>query len=432
MPANIVLVTIDSLRADHCGFLGSEYNLTPTLDRLAERGVIYEQAIAPGPRTPSSMPVIFTGEHVQQRNLGVYQNYDQKSSRWMERQARIRRHLERFRPIPERLHELGYETGAITANPWTTANTHFDAGFDVFHAVQETDAISPDSLPIASKISRVLDSDVGEWVLTWPDYYDLVHECRKDLSDPYFLWVFLLDPHQPYLTPRRYREENTALEMYYANLRYNRLHGYTEGVPNHLDARLQRAYRDTIRSVDSFVDRLWTDLSDDDPALVVHSDHGEAFQEHGAYGHRPQLYRENVHVPLLIANTEYTERIAEPSPLQDLPSAILQLARSEEPFDPRSLTSPFVVSQTEERERVSLRSESWSYITADADFEDYLYDFQPRELYFLTEDSNERWNLVERREDVTALCQSVLSVHTQHQAECAAISRSVEHNVDQF
>ncbi|MEF8902078.1 MAG: sulfatase-like hydrolase/transferase, partial [Halovenus sp.] len=60
---NIVLVSIDSLRADHCGFMGYGKETTPNLDRLAREGVVFENAIAPGPATAQSMPAIFTGLH---------------------------------------------------------------------------------------------------------------------------------------------------------------------------------------------------------------------------------------------------------------------------------------------------------------------------------------------------------------------------------
>lgn len=431
MDQNIVLVTIDSLRTDHCGFMGSEAGLTPTLDDLAEEGVVFEHALAPGPRTPSSMPVLFTGEFIEDRNLGVYDDYEEKSANWMERQARIRRHVERFRTIPERLQEHGYDTAGVTANPWTTANTGFDAGFDVFHAAVEDDDVSADSLPVAGTVAQVLDADLDEWLLTWPDFYDLVLDARERLSEPYFLWVFLLDPHQPYLTPRQYREENSALGMYYGNLRYNRSYSYTDDLPSRVETRLARAYRDTVRSVDAFIDRLRSDLVEDDPATVVHADHGEAFGDHGAYGHRLQLYRENLHVPLVVHNAGVATSVEESVALRDLPQLIEELARESE-LSPRSLVRPFVRSLTEERERVAVRNEEWAYIRADENYRAYVHDYQPAELYHLGSDPPERHNLADTADEQEALLNSVLSAQQSHDAERSRIGTAVSETVPDF
>jgi arylsulfatase A-like enzyme len=403
--------------------MGSEYDLTPTLDSLAKEGVFFDHALAPGPRTPSSMPVLFTGEFVQEHNLGVYDDYEEKSSSWMERQARIRRHVDRFRTIPERLQELGYDTAGVTANPWTTPNTGFDSGFDVFHAVQEHDDVSPDSLPVASAASRFLNTDLSEWLLTWPDFYDLVLEARSELSEPYFLWVFLLDPHQPYLTPRRYREENSALGMYYSNLRYNRSYGYTDDLPWRLDTRLQRAYRDTVRSVDAFLSRLLSDLEGDDPATVVHADHGEAFGEHGAYGHRLQLYRENLHVPFLVHNAGVSGTVSDTTTLRTLPTCIADIATGT--FEPESLTRPFVVSGTEERERTAVRTKEWSYIASDREYQEYLHSYQPEELYRLADDSDERYDILRTVQSEANLLRMVRLNHETYRTEQHAIANAV-------
>jgi len=102
-PQNIVMVTADSLRADHCGFIDSSSSLTPTIDRLAAEGVSYSEAIAPGPRTPSSVPVLFTGEFMTD-------DEEWSMADWQGRQSRIGRHMDRFRHVSERLQRRGYET----------------------------------------------------------------------------------------------------------------------------------------------------------------------------------------------------------------------------------------------------------------------------------------------------------------------------------
>ena len=426
---NIVLVTIDSLRADHCGFLGGPPpigvrnqnrfgSLTPTLDSLATESVVYEAAISPGPRTPSSMPVIFTGEHLDAGNKEVYHSWDEKRKRWRERRERIRRHLTRYQTLAERLAERGYATAAITANPWTARDTGFDRGFDHFHAVDDKDS--------SSWLGRLLKRTTGleaDWLLCWPDFYEHILESQRKLDAPYFLWIFLLDPHQPYLTPRQYRQENTAPEMYYANLRYNRSYRYTDVLPAHLDYRLRRAYRDTVRSIDGFFERLCEDFESDDPTFVVHGDHGEAFGEHGTYGHRLQLYEENVRVPLLVSGTEHTSRIAEPVPLQDLPRMLESVA--DNTFAPRDFTSQFVVSRTEEDERVSVRGEAWKYLQGGENWA-YVLGGEGEELYYLPDDQSERRNRIEAVPEAKRMVQWLFDQHEESRIERERIARAVD------
>jgi arylsulfatase A-like enzyme len=324
---NVVLVTIDSLRADHCGFLGSEYDLTPTLDRMAADGLAFETAIAPGPRTPSSMPVAFTGRFDRQRDVSW--------GDWRDRWGRIAAHLGRHRTIAERLRADGYTTVGVTVNPWTHG-TGFETGFDRLLELEGAEAI--EGSDTGTTAFRALDWTLGrtelgdryqwgnarDWFVQWPQYYDRVLELVREASAPYFLWVFLLDPHQPYLAPREYRTEASAPAMYYANIRER-----TTGAPDELPARLwtwlERSYRDAIRSTDAFLETLQTDLAEDDPAFVVHGDHGEAFGEHGSYGHEPYLYDENVHVPLVVGNVD-PGRVTAPYSLRHLPRLLTGIA----------------------------------------------------------------------------------------------------------
>lgn len=418
---NLLLVTVDSLRADHCGFIDSPFDVTETLDRLAKESVVYERAIAPGPRTPSSMPVVFTGEFFRQQDQGVYRSWDEKSSRALERQAKIRRHLSRFRTLPEQLRELGYSTGVVTSNPWTTKNTGFDRGFDEFRAIQE----ETDPTRVGRSMERLLGVDWTEWLSTWTDYFDTVQEVRDRLSEPYFLWIFILDPHQPYLTPREYRQENTALGMYYSNFRYNYSYSYTDDLPEHLDARVRRAYRDTVRSVDGFVEQVHGEFADDDPVLVVHSDHGEAFQEHGTLGHRPQLYRENLHVPLLIHNTDAEQRVNQLLPLRQLPEILTAIGDPDRRFKPEAATAETVVSRTEESEQMRVRTGELAYLLRASGWE-YVHGSDGEELYRLSEDPSERENLIDSEPEEADNLRTVLRHHEGHRTEQKRIAEAVE------
>ncbi|TYL36418.1 arylsulfatase [Natronococcus pandeyae] len=401
---NIVLVTADSVRADHCGFLSPDIDTTPTLDTLAEDGLVFENTIAPGPRTPSSMPVLWTGEHIGRENKGVYASRNEKKKRWQERRRRIKHHVTRFDTIAQRLSRKGYDAGAVTANPWTTTDTGFTQGFAHFVKVDgfPSDDTTPTGKRLLSK-SSVLPGvpDVSQWALTWTDFYDRILEIREELAEPYFLWVFLLDSHQPYIAPSRYRTENTGLEMYYANVAYEYGHTAFEELPGYLEDRLEAAYRDTIRSVDGFVDRLLKDLDGDNPALVFHADHGEAMMEHATRGHRPELYDENLRVPLLGHNVGTTGWVSEQTALRHLPRLLSSIAAGEP--DPAEILENPVVAKTEENERVAVRTAEWKRIDSDGAFE-FARESPADELYHLPSDNDETQNLVNtHREIVTAL-----------------------------
>jgi len=417
---NIILVTVDSLRIDHCGFFDPEFDLTPALDALAKDGMTFENAIAPGPRTPSSMPVVWTGEHIDARNFGVYCNYDEKRSRATERRRRIRNHLTRYPTLPERLAERGYTTAGITANPWTNTDTAFDRGFDTFSAVGEASGV--ERTDFTAKLGElVTDTKTDEWMLRWTDFYEVITQARTELSEPYFLWIFLLDPHQPYFAPGRYRDENTSLEMYLSNIELNR-YFYTDTPPSFVAARIKRAYRDTIRSVDAFVARLLEDLNRDDPLMILHSDHGEAFGRHGFYGHRPQLYEESVHVPLLISGIENTQTITEPVSLRQVPHIVE--ACSTESFTADEITSPAVITKTEETERIAVRSMNWKYIRGGESW-DYVQGSEGEELYNLSADQLEETNQIHARPNVTELMEQLLGIHQQNQNERYQIADAV-------
>ena len=417
-PQNIVMVTADSLRADHCGFVDPNSSLTPTIDRLAEEGVSYSEAIAPGPRTPSSVPVLFTGEFMTDDEAWSMAD-------WQGRQARIGRHMERFTHVSERLQRRGYETATFTTNPWTTRESNFHHGFDDFN---EISADSPDVdskhlsdstlFKLADGSLKTLPGDPGgwssmkEWFSQWTGYFDLIEDRVASLLEPFFLWIFVLDSHQPYITPRRYREESAAWEMYYSILRY--WYGETNDaeLPDRAGELIGQAYRDAVRSVDGFVDALTDAVADYDPATVFFSDHGEALGEHGNFGHEQTLYEENLRVPLFVHNAGATEAVDEQLPLRSLPELLVDLTRTgAESFDPGAHTRQFVVSQTENNATKSVRTSRWKLVD----------DGDTERLFDLQGDPDETANVAESYPEVAASLADVLAGHEATQAEKAHI-----------
>lgn len=378
---NIVLITADSLRADHCGFLGGDAGLTPNLDRMARDSINYRNAVAPGPRTPSSMPEIFTGSFLPGNDFNPA---DGES-----RVGRIADHMARSEPLPESLREQGYSTNAFTANPWTIQKTNFSRGFDTFYELGEVnlppvfDYLPNNTLKSFSKYAYAWWSkDI--WFSQWPTFYEEVREAARELDEPYFLWVFLMDTHNPYVVPRQYRAESSAFGMYSTLARTNDLFAgagggssYKGGISEKLQSDLLKLYRDSVRSVDAFVGKLREEIDSENTTFVFHSDHGEAFGEHGTYGHQRRLYEENIHVPLLIDHGQCSDDIDQPFSLRDLPNIVTNLESLPDAIS--SWTTKRTVSRTEDGEKIAVRSQSWKCIFSDGDVELYDLSADPAE-----------------------------------------------------
>jgi arylsulfatase len=383
---NIVLVTIDSLRMDHCGFGGYDHNTTPNLDALAADGICFENAIAPGPSTSESVPAIVTGEYPFDRGKNAADIDD--------RIARIRPHLKARRTMAERLSERGYTTAAFTPNPFTSRYFGYNEGFDYFEDFLDgsRDLIYQRLLK-GMKESRyylplriLLNWFQGEEAFKpWDAFYDDVIDWANKTDRPYFIWIFLMDVHHPYLADRQHRNQS-VLKSYYANWELRRK-DYDLDEKSRAHNWLLQAYDDSIRYADTFIGQLRDDLADDDPVLTITADHGEAFGEHGAYEHHggafgqegeqeynSYLYEENVHVPLVISNYRDSNTIKEPLSLTQLPAMLERIADGRV-FE--GLTSDFVSSKTMSDQKVAARGERFKAIQTAAGIE--IYDLDKNE-----------------------------------------------------
>jgi len=399
---DIVFLTVDSLRADHCGFLGSHSDLTPTLDNLASSGIIFEQAIAPGPRTPSSMPVVFTGEHLPPEDVDLHD--------WKERRGQINHHLRRYGTIATEMDSMGYDTIGITANPWTQG-TEFSRGFQEYIEVDGNSAFQNTgrsaTIKFADRALGIFDTMVDiswqnkrDWFIRWKDFFNKISGSISDGESPLFVWIFLLDAHEPYLSARKYRKETTPVEMYRSAWRQHKLDPVDGSVSEETQSALHKAYRDTIRSVDGFVERLLSEADLQNPVLVFHSDHGEAFGEHGTFGHQRELYEENIHVPLCIYNSDYSGRVSDPVSLRMLPELLEVLSGSESINTLEKYIPQYVYSSTELGNKVALRGERWKYMRNNVD--DCI------ELYDLDNDPGENNNLIGNQSAVVDLMKNIL------------------------
>lgn len=397
---NIVLVTIDSLRADHCGFMGYGRDTTPTLDRMAAEGVVFNTAIAPGGKTPESMPVVFTGQYpfnrAKRANLDEWRN-------------RILPHMSARETIAEQFSRAGYTTIGFTSNSFTSRYFGFDDGFDYFQDYLDSETRPGVEVPSPIRSAIKFVNRSGSFK-PWTDMFDDIVTKTRDSSEPYFLWVMLMDTHVPYIVPRNHRRNNSLLDMLYANWRRG-------GDPEKAEAarpKIVSAYDDTVRYVDIFLERLEAALGEHDPIYVVHSDHGEGFGEHGRYGHSGVLYEENIHVPLVVSNADDTGTYDRPFSLGEIPSLLTALRNDGRP-SPDDFDGP-VVTRTEIGHRFAVRGPRYKLI-CDGDDDLMLFD--------LRRDPNEESDRYHDCEEIAELLFEIGEQRVRWDDEKIRISRGI-------
>ncbi len=280
-PVCVVLVTIDTLRADRCGVFGRTPTLTPNLDALAAEGFAFENAWSSAPLTVPAHATIMTGRYPPLH--GVRTN-----SPMLRLPARSARD---FVTLAEAMRGSGRTTAAFTSASCLRADRPgLDAGFDYY---DEVPAAKPGSL---LESERRGDHTVDA-ALAW----------LRGNDEPYFLWVHLWDPHHPYDAPVPFGAGRSHVSD---------AKGYDGEVAfvDHCLGRLIAGVRETTGA---------------DVVFCVTSDHGEALGDHGEPSHGFLLQESTLHVPLVVAAPTLglpARRVSEPVTTQDVAPTLLSLA----------------------------------------------------------------------------------------------------------
>ena len=322
---NIILITLDTVRADHLSSYGYPRPTTQNLDKWVGKGVVFENAIAPTSWTLASHASMFTGSLPHQH--GADWRTPLRTSRLT---------------LADVLKAWGYETAGFTSNiAYGEAGWGMDDGFDLY---EDNRRSLPHSLMEMKLGMRVLDPLYQRWL--WPDYFERRDATRvnQDVLDwfqgrsprPFFLFINYFDVHDPYLAPRYFahRFGNAPPKL----MRKMKFAFTTQGVA-HLSAQDQAAlvagYDNSLASLDQSVGDLLNSLSHlpqwQNTVVIITSDHGEGFGEHGTYGHGMNLYREELRVPLLIFGMQVPAgiRVSKVVSTQDLFSTVLKFAAND-------------------------------------------------------------------------------------------------------
>ncbi len=323
-PPNVILVSIDTLRADHLGCYGYQRATSPNIDALAAGGVRFASAFAQSCWTLPSHMSLLTSQYphvhaVQDEGVAL-------------RDSAI--------TLAEVLSDGGYDTAAFVSWVFVAAQYGFDQGFAQF-----TELLPPAHLVDASTRWSVKADKVSDAAIAW---------LTREPGRPFFLFVHYFDPHIDYEPPPPF---DTMFDPDYrgpASGSFLWLNQYIKGVqrePKVIDPRdlehVTALYDGEIRYTDTHVQRLLEAIERavglDNCLVALTSDHGEEFNEHGSMeGHQWTLYDEVLRVPLIIrmpGGARAGTVVEPPVQLIDLAATILEVVKVPCPtsFQGRSL-----------------------------------------------------------------------------------------------
>jgi len=307
---NVVVVVVDSLRADHLSSFG--YPVRETDPHLTEwwrrMGVRFERTTSPANWTTPSVASILTSLYPVQHGA----NND----------LHISLHPG-LRSLAEILHDQGFETRAYSLNPLVVPECNFDKGFDVF-------------------------VDLHNFLFYWQGDLDAMARVTRWLNEearrPFFLYLHLMDPHMPYTrpvgvhSPGRLRDTLNELRTLQVGTEFPFKAWLFPDPPWSLEQlrglTLLQDYDREIRNSDLAIHSLFLTLKSrgwlENTLVIVTADHGEEFNEHGGFYHKTQLYEEQVHVPLFVFSSRISgpgRSIPDPVESVDLMPTVLDFLR---------------------------------------------------------------------------------------------------------
>lgn len=428
---NVLIIVIDTLRADHLSSHGYARPTSPNIDRVAREGVLFENAFATSSWTPPSHASMLTGRYPGEHGL-----------EWDNPRALFD---SPYPTLSEALLTRGYRTGAFSANQtWFTRPMGFGRGFiqfeDFFHSIGDMafrtlfgraiEQVILRRLGYEDAPSRKRASDINRSVLRW---------IERDREKPFFAFLNYIDCHDPYLPPQPYRSKFSKLEHPGGMLNWRLGRHHPQMTPEQLQGEID-AYDGAIAYVDDYVGQLLAEIQKrglaENTLVVITSDHGESFGEHDLFLHANALYRELIQVPLIIwqpGQVPAGVRFAQPVTNAALPATVMDLIGGQDQtlFPGPPLTKfwknaeahtewPYPLAEMAQQpwapetfpvyhgSMKSLVSPQWHYILHKR-FDTELYDFR--------NDAQEAHNLAGRpeMEDVVTQFRSLLYGGHRHQ-----------------
>jgi arylsulfatase A-like enzyme/Flp pilus assembly protein TadD len=347
---NVILVTIDTLRADHVGCYGDKQIKTPNLDALAADGIRFERAFAVVPVTLPSHTTIMTGTYPMLSGM-----HDFSANKLSPDQP----------TLASTLKQAGYATGAVIGAAVLDSRFGLNQGFDYYYDHFDFSRLEEANLDEMERPGNV----VADLTLDW---------LAKNWQKKFFLWMHLYDPHAPYNPPEPYNHEYADRlydgEIAFADAQLGRVIGFLKE---------KKIYENSI--------------------IVVVGDHGESLGEHGEKTHGFFIYNATMHVPFIIhlPGKSQGRIVSNPVSLVDLMPTMLAAAGVEVPHQVQGtnlLPERQADSETKDRDlygetflpRIHF---NWSELRGTENTKYHFIDAPKPELYDLLKDPGETHNL---------------------------------------
>lgn len=345
----LIVISIDTLRADHLPVYGYSQVRTPAIDQLAADGVVFERAYSHIPQTLPAHAALLSGRLPFETGVRDDERTMVKSGE---------------RLLPQMLRERGYATAGIVSASLLRKETGIGQGFDFFDA-----RMPPHSADVSMADMR---RDGGESELAAEHWLDKVGTSRA------FLFLHLFEPHKPYAPPERF-------SMYAA-----------------YDGEI--AYSDEI--VGRLVHYLKSHQMYDRSTIILLSDHGEGLGDHGEQEHGLFVYREAIHVPLIVkqeSNAGAGRRVRDLAQHIDLVPTVLDLVKAPVPGNLRGRSLKPLLDGNGRLPDRTIYSESWyarfhfgwSELAAVTDGRFHYLRTPQEEIYDLDRDPHERQNIAD-------------------------------------
>ncbi|MCB2191367.1 MAG: sulfatase-like hydrolase/transferase [Deltaproteobacteria bacterium] len=304
---NVILLTIDTLRYDALGCYGDS-QCSPFIDSIQDRSIRFTKCQSVGPYTQASFPGILTSSYFLE-----YDGYPKLSPK-----ATV---------VSEPIKQAGFTTAGFHSNPYLSAYFGWNRGWNVFYdsMADKVDEVNPYIK------GNVINQKVDSWLGTY---------MAKDAGKPFFLWTHYMDVHEPYTPDPKYLHQIDS-SLSFSSAEYMKL--FKEVIlprdasdPATVEL-LKKLYMAHVIEVDEYARDFFGILQKhgvlEDSIVIITSDHGDEFSEHGALSHDGKMYSELTHVPLIVFDPSLKEgRVCDDIVSGvDVPPTILNLFGIEKP-----------------------------------------------------------------------------------------------------
>jgi len=339
---NIIIITIDALRPDHLSCYGYNRKTSPNIDQLAANSLLFTQAYAQGPNTIYGTPSILTSKYfVQHKGL-------------------LGSHIKSISSI---LKKNEYKTACLSTNPYVTTSFNYHSHFDDFYyfPLSKTwnlsvakiflNALTYIKLPINSGAYHMNGEELTEKIIDW---------ISRNKNNNFFIYAHFMDTHAPYIPPIRYFKQFSASSIfdgYVSDSELSKL-AKQKRVTEKIRLNTINRYDGSISYIDDKIGNLFRHLKKmglwDNLIIIITSDHGEEFFEHGGILHTLKLYDTHIRIPLIIKPPKYSEKGAMIDYLVeqvDIMPTILDFCKIDTKYDMEGISLASFILENEQKQK---------------------------------------------------------------------------------